>query len=117
MLGAMHLLVQYKGSRRADPGIERNKKEARERAQEAANAAAALARKHRTADALSDAFGELVVVYTDEPGAAARRGNLGRIRRGSSNPDFERALVALKPGQVSDAVETVYGFHVILRTH
>lgn len=46
--------------------------------------------------------------------SAAQGGNLGQITGGQTTPEFERALLALTPGEMSpQPVETRYGFHVI----
>jgi hypothetical protein len=104
--GAKHLLVMYKGSRRAPPGIERTKEEAKKRAEEADKKAKAPGAK----------FEELVKEYSDEPGAGARGGDLGTFRKGSMVPEFQDALDKMKVGDVSGVVETPFGYHVILRT-
>jgi peptidyl-prolyl cis-trans isomerase C len=44
-------------------------------------------------------------------------GSLGQIGPGQTTPEFEAALVALAPGQISGAVETRYGVHVIRLVH
>ncbi len=46
-------------------------------------------------------------------GSAARGGDLGCVPKGSLVPPFEAALDTLQPGQVSDPVQTQFGFHVI----
>lgn len=40
-------------------------------------------------------------------------GNLGWVQRGNLLPEFEEALFAMRPGQVSDIVETSVGLHII----
>jgi peptidyl-prolyl cis-trans isomerase C len=58
-------------------------------------------------------FAELAVANSDCPSAAAG-GNLGQLTRGATTPEFETALLALRPGEISRApVETRYGLHII----
>lgn len=106
MFGAKHLLVMYKGSRRAPPSIERTKEEAKARATEAMKKAKADPSK----------FAELVKEYSDEPGADRRGGDLGTFPKGAMVPEFQEGLEKIKVGEVSDVVETPFGYHVILRT-
>jgi peptidyl-prolyl cis-trans isomerase C len=44
-------------------------------------------------------------------------GSLGQIGPGQTTPEFEAALVALEPGQISGPVDTPYGVHVIRLVH
>jgi parvulin-like peptidyl-prolyl isomerase len=104
-VSASHLLVSYKGALRAAPTISRTKEEAKKRAQEA------LAKAKK-----GEKFEKLVADYSDEPGAAARGGKLGTFPRQAMVKPFADAAFALKPGQLSDVVETDFGYHVILRT-
>jgi protein-disulfide isomerase len=104
--GAKHLLVMYQGSRRATAGITRSKDEARARATEAMKKARKKGQR----------FEDLVSLYSDEPGAAARGGDLGKFPSGAMVPEFQAAVERTKVGEISEVVETPFGFHVILRT-
>jgi peptidyl-prolyl cis-trans isomerase SurA len=44
---------------------------------------------------------------------AGRGGDLGWVLPGDTVPDFERAMNALSPGQISQPVRTPFGFHLI----
>jgi peptidyl-prolyl cis-trans isomerase SurA len=58
-------------------------------------------------------FEEMAKKYSDDLGSARNGGNLGLARRGVFVKDFEEAAFALQPGQVSDLVQTQFGFHII----
>ena len=58
-------------------------------------------------------FAALAQRFSQDPGSKASGGQLGWIEKGSMPSTFDQALFALKPGEVSDPVQTSYGFHII----
>jgi peptidyl-prolyl cis-trans isomerase SurA len=57
-------------------------------------------------------FEELARLYSND-GSAAKGGDLGWIYPGDTVPEFERAMNALQPGEISDPVESPFGYHLI----
>jgi peptidyl-prolyl cis-trans isomerase D len=50
-----------------------------------------------------------------QDGSARQGGALGVFPRGAMVPQFEQALLSLKPGEISPVVETQFGYHIIYR--
>lgn len=104
-VGARHILVMHDDSTSKPPPLKRTRAEAQRRAQEALL-------KIRG----GESFDEVVKVYTDEPGGVERSGDLGVFDRGTMVKAFSDVAFGLKVGEVSEIVETKYGFHIIKRT-
>jgi peptidyl-prolyl cis-trans isomerase SurA len=57
-------------------------------------------------------FEELAKLYSNDL-SASKGGDLGWIYPGDTVPEFERAMDQLKPGEVSQPIETPFGYHLI----
>jgi peptidyl-prolyl cis-trans isomerase D len=58
-------------------------------------------------------FAAVATKYSEDPGSAAKGGDLGWIVRGQTVPAFETAAFSLKPNDLSGVIATEYGFHII----
>jgi foldase protein PrsA len=58
-------------------------------------------------------FGALAAKYSVEQGAETTKGDLGEFGYGYMVEPFEKAAFALEEGEISDIVETQFGFHII----
>jgi peptidyl-prolyl cis-trans isomerase SurA len=58
-------------------------------------------------------FAEMAKKYSQDPGSAQRGGDLSFIQRGDLVKEFEEVAFNLKPDEVSDIVETTFGYHII----
>ncbi|WP_375584201.1 peptidylprolyl isomerase [Cyclobacterium xiamenense] len=68
--------------------------------------------KKRILDGDAD-FASMAGQYSEDPMSAAQGGDLGFFKRGELAPEYEATAYALKPGEISDPVETMFGFHMI----
>ncbi|TSC57047.1 MAG: Protein translocase subunit SecD [Parcubacteria group bacterium Gr01-1014_18] len=96
-----HILICYKGAESCDK--EFTKEEAKAKIDEL--------KKQATAAN----FEQLVKDNSTEPGAANSAGYLGFMRKGKLVPEFEGPLFSMKNGQISEVVETVFGYHLIYK--
>ncbi|HYE84675.1 MAG TPA: peptidylprolyl isomerase [Clostridia bacterium] len=58
-------------------------------------------------------FAELAKQNSIDPSAKENSGDLGYFRQGDMVEPFEKAAFALKPGEISEIVQTDFGFHII----
>jgi peptidyl-prolyl cis-trans isomerase D len=63
-----------------------------------------------------DSFAELAKKNSDDPGSAKNGGDLDWQTRGAFVKPVEDAMFALKKGEISDVVESEYGYHIIKLT-
>jgi NIMA-interacting peptidyl-prolyl cis-trans isomerase 1 len=103
-IGVKHVLVRYNGARGASATVTRTREQACLRAQEALTKLKG-----------GTSFAEVVALYSDESGAATREGSIGTIERADVAPAFADAAFELNVKEVSEVVETAFGFHLILR--
>ncbi len=98
---ASHILICHTGSQGCESKLSRDE-------------ARALADKIRKS-VKPESFAELAKQYSyDSTGKSG--GSLGVITQGSAVPSFEKAAFALNKGEISDVVETDYGYHIIYVT-
>ena len=57
-------------------------------------------------------FQELARLHSDD-GSASKGGDLGWVNPGDTDPEFEKAMNALQPGQVSAPTQSPFGWHLI----
>jgi parvulin-like peptidyl-prolyl isomerase len=102
---AAHILIRYAGAVRTGPEVTRTKDEARKLAEQVDKKA-----KKPGAD-----FATLANDYTEDPSGKGQGGKLGTFPRGRMVPEFDKPVFEMQPGDVSDVIETGFGFHIIKR--
>ena len=100
---AAHILLMYKGSANASEEITRTKEEAYQEIQNLLERAKA-----------GEDFAELAKEFSNCP-SGKNGGDLGEFSKGDMVKPFEAAAFNLKKDEISNIVETRYGYHIIKR--
>ena len=58
-------------------------------------------------------FATMAVLYSEDPGSNSKGGELGLTGKGVWAPEFENTAFNLRDGEISDVIETEFGFHII----
>ncbi len=58
-------------------------------------------------------FATLAVLYSEDPGSAAKGGDIGWFAKSELDPEYAKVAFGLKKGAVSKIVESSFGFHII----
>ena len=103
-VAAQHVLISYRGAKNAPKSVTRTKAAAKKIAQE-------VVEKARSG---SD-FTLLVKEYSEDEGTKDRLGSVGKFTPDKMVKPFSDAAFRLKVDEVSDVVETEFGYHVIKR--
>jgi protein-export membrane protein SecD len=101
---ASHIVIQYVGAAGAGTSTVATKEEAKKRIDE-------IRAKVTPAN-----FADLAKTSSQEPGAAESAGDLGWFGKGAMVPEFETPALALKKGEISQVIESPFGYHIIYKT-
>jgi len=101
---ASHIVVSWQGCLGADSTLRRTRAEALSRVEGL-----------RTSLQAGEDFAAVAMAASDGP-SKVLGGDLGPFMADAMHPDFSAAAFALEIGQLSDIVETPFGFHIIQRT-
>lgn len=58
-------------------------------------------------------FAKLAEEFSDDPGSSKLGGDIGFFGRGNLDPEYEKAMFALKEGEISEPILSSFGFHII----
>jgi len=58
-------------------------------------------------------FEDLVAEYSTDSGSAENDGSLGYFSAGDMIPEFEEVAFSMEPGEISDPVQSQFGYHII----
>ena len=60
-----------------------------------------------------ESFSTMAILYSEDPGSAKKGGETGFTGRGEWVPEFETTAFNLREGEISEVIETQFGFHII----
>jgi peptidyl-prolyl cis-trans isomerase C len=63
-----------------------------------------------------ESFAKLAQSFSKDKGSASKGGDIGYFGSGQMVPEFERAVMGLKVGEISEPVKTRFGYHIIQLT-
>ncbi len=99
---ASHILISTVDPKTNKPVSEAKKKEAKEKAEEVLKKAKS-----------GEDFAKLAKEYSDDKGSAENGGDLGFFSKGEMVPEFEKAAFSMDKDEISDLVESQFGYHII----
>ncbi len=99
---ASHILISTVDQKTNKPFSEEKKKEAKKKAEEVYKKVKA-----------GDDFSKLAKEYSDDKSSAVNGGDLGFFSKGQMVPEFEKAAFGMDKGEISDIVESQFGYHII----
>lgn len=97
-LNVSHILLGFNNSKNLNP---RNRAEAEELI------------KNISEEVNKDNFNDLAIKYSDDKSVENNQGDLGWLKVGQSIENFENIAYSLQPGQISEPIETDFGFHIV----
>jgi peptidyl-prolyl cis-trans isomerase SurA len=100
-----HVLIAWQGARKNVARAGRSREEAQHLAEKVRREAL-----QKGADLC-----RLAQRYSDDPGNRTACGDLGWIEPGMLSPEIEDVIFALQPREISEVIESPYGFHVFWR--
>lgn len=106
---ARHILIRAEADQEEDASKQGPKSDRKAKREEARKRAESLLARIRA----GEDFAKLASEFSEDPGSKSKGGDLDYFSRGQMVPEFEAAAFALKPGEVSQLVETQFGFHII----
>lgn len=101
-LDASHILLTTTDPKTGKPMDAKQKAEVKKKAEEI----------YKKAKSGED-FAKLAKEYSQDPGSKDAGGSLGEFPKGAMVPEFEKVAFSLKDGEISQPVETQFGYHII----